>query len=61
MEVGTIPDNVRVALSVYETPARLKGEWQRRDLLGDMEIDGVTFTRLELMWVLKKLIQELEQ
>lgn len=57
---GTIPDNVREALSVYTTPARLKGEWQRRDLLNDMVIDGVKFTRLELMWVFKKLIQEIE-
>jgi len=57
----TIPENVREALSVYGTPARLKGEWQRRDLLGDMVIDGVKFTRIELMWVFKKLTQEIQK
>ena len=46
---------------MYDTPALLKYEWQRRDMLHEMEIDGVVFTRLELMWVFKKLMQELEK
>ena len=53
-----IPENVRVALHVYQDHFELKAEWERRDALGDFVIDGVTFTRLELMWVFKKLIQE---
>ena len=55
-----IPDNVRHALSVYKDRAQLKSEWERRDALGDFIIDGVVFTRLELMWVFKKLIKETE-
>lgn len=55
-----IPDNVRVALSVYPTCAQMKSEWEPRDALGDFVIDGVGFTRLELMWVFKKLIQEIQ-
>lgn len=58
--IGTIPDNVRHALSVYETRAELKSEWERRDALGDFVINGAEFTRLELMWVFKKLIGEKE-
>lgn len=58
--IGTIPDNVRHALSVYETPEQLKSEWERRDALGEFVINGVKFTRLELMWVFKKLIGEKE-
>lgn len=52
---------MRVALSVYDTPAMLKAEWQRRDLLSDMTIEDVTFSRVELMWVFKKLTQEIEK
>ncbi len=55
-----IPDNVRVALSVYPTCAQLKSEWERRDALDDFVIDGVEFTRFELMWVFKKLIKEIQ-
>ncbi len=47
-------------MSVYDTPTLLKEEWERRDLLCDMSIDGVDFTRIELMWVFKKLIQEIQ-
>ncbi len=61
LEIGNIPDNVRHELSVYRDGYQLKAEWQRRDALGDFVIDGVAFTRRELMWVFKKLIQELEQ
>lgn len=53
-----IPDNVRVELSVYTTQSQLKNEWERRDFVNDMTVDGVTFTRIELMCVFKKLIQE---
>ena len=58
--IGTIPDNVRHALGMYEERSQLKSEWERRDALGDFVIDGVEFTRLELMWVFKKLIGEIE-
>lgn len=61
LQLRIIPENVRVALSVYGTPSLLKGEWQRRDLLDDMIIDGVKFTRIELMWIFKKLIQEIQK
>ena len=55
-----IPDNVRHALGIYKDRAHLKAEWERRDALGDFIIDGIVFTRLELMWVFKKLIQEID-
>lgn len=56
-----VPKSVRVALSVYRTRAQLKAEWERRDWLGEFVINGVTFTKVELMWVFKKLIQEIKQ
>lgn len=56
-----IPENVRIALSVYGDRAELKAEWERRDALDDFVIDGVTFTRIEMMWVFKKLIQEIDK
>lgn len=59
--IATIPDNVRHVLSVYRDRYELRAEWERRDTLDDFVIDGVVFTRRELMWVFKKLIQELEQ
>ncbi len=59
--MSDVPDNVRIALSVYKDRAHLKAEWERRDALGEFVIDGVMFTRIELMWVFKKLIQEIEQ
>lgn len=57
----SIPDNVRHALSIYKERAQLKSEWERRDALGEFVINGITFTRIELMWVFKKLMQEIEQ
>ena len=52
---------MRRTLSVYRDRYQLKAEWERRDALGDFVIDGVVFTRLELMCVFKKLIQELDK
>ena len=56
--MDVVSENIRRALSTYDTPVALRNEQQRRDFLGDMEIDGVELTQEEMKFIFDTLVQE---